>query len=541
MSTPTPPLACRPLRGPHACPALSGGLLALLWLAVARPAPATSDEDAKANAICLDCHNTEDLWSKDPLTDRTLHLTIDADAYKLSVHGQMRCRDCHQRGYGYVPHRTPRRRDPFACLTCHQKDHALDRWDIPKIKKEVLASVHQERVGKHFDCHACHNPHTYTPPPRAANAAERIARSNQVCERCHGLDHKRYDKAADASTAHRFLVNPQHHLEKVKCISCHARTEGTLLHQNLDVKESVRDCNACHAKDSPLLQDQFRSPTKKTKSRPGFLNDDVLDHAYVIGATRNVLLDGLSFFLVGFIVIGALAHLLTRGVRKRRKVHTLSFDEASLYPSWVRRWHALLGACFLLLLLSGVSLHYAGSQVPTLPFRFSVLLHDVTGILCLLSVLFFWVQNALSGNARHYIPKRGSFLRDFIRQVRFYAVGVFVGQKPPFHPTPEQKLNAGQQLTYLVVMYLLLPAEAVTGVLLLFPELAPIAVLGAGGVWPVAIAHLGVAFLLTLFLIIHLYLSTTGNTPTQLFKMMSPWAQEKDASAKTPEPPAKAP
>ncbi len=77
-----------------------------------------------------------------------------------------------------------------------------------------------------------------------------------------------------------------------------------------------------------------------------------------------------------------------------------------------------------------------------------------------------------------------------------------------------------QQLTYLGVMYLLVPVLIVTGWFLLFPGMAPDRIAGHGGIWPMAVLHLVVAFFGTLFVIGHIYLATAGHTVTSNFESM---------------------
>lgn len=180
-----------------------------------------------------------------------------------------------------------------------------------------------------------------------------------------------------------------------------------------------------------------------------------------------------------------------------------------LYPLWLRAWHGLHALCFVLLAASGLSLHYSESYDAALPFGLAVRVHDATGIAMTVLYVWFVVRNATSGNLRHYSLPRPA-LRSIGRQLVWYVSGMFQGAPRPFPRSRDAKLNPAQASTYLLVMYAITPACVLSGVALLFPQLAPERVAGVGGVWPMALLHLASGWLLSLFLLLHLYMVTTG-------------------------------
>lgn len=188
-------------------------------------------------------------------------------------------------------------------------------------------------------------------------------------------------------------------------------------------------------------------------------------------------------------------------------------------PLWLRAWHWLQAFCLLGLMVTGIVMHYADAGWNLLPFRAAVLTHDVLGIAALALWVGFATMNLLSGNISHYIP-RGHGIRDLYRQVRHYAWGMFRGESAPFPLTFREKFNPVQKMTYVIVMYVLLPVSALSGGLLMAPELAPSTALGGGGLWPMAMLHLTVGWLLALFLIFHIYLATTGEHISTLYEEM---------------------
>ncbi len=187
-------------------------------------------------------------------------------------------------------------------------------------------------------------------------------------------------------------------------------------------------------------------------------------------------------------------------------------------PLWLRVWHGALALLFMGLIATGVSMHYAGSEWPMVPFRIAVMGHNACGIGAALLWLFFVIRSAVSGHLAHYVPADLHIIHSAVLQARYYAFGMFRGDAPPL--SPGLRNNSAQQLVYAFVLFVLMPFSIVSGVLLLFPILAPEHALGRPGLWPMAILHLSVGYLLTLFVVVHVYLATTGETFFALFREM---------------------
>ena len=196
-------------------------------------------------------------------------------------------------------------------------------------------------------------------------------------------------------------------------------------------------------------------------------------------------------------------------------------DRFYIMPLWLRAWHWLNALGFLLLIASGVSLHFASPEIPFL-IRFDVArsMHNVAGITVSVLYVLYIVANVTSGNGRHYLPNPKGFVREFSAQNAYVAAGIFKGERPPVVPSPERKFNALQQMTYLMVMYGAMPVLVLSGLLFMFPELVPETLFGVAGLLPVAVTHYVTGFLLALFLMGHVYMGTMGTTPAAGFRMM---------------------
>ncbi len=195
-----------------------------------------------------------------------------------------------------------------------------------------------------------------------------------------------------------------------------------------------------------------------------------------------------------------------------------------LYPLWVRVWHWTNAALYLALIITGISMHYAGAENWLVPFDKARLIHNTAGIFLTLMYLFFLSGNLFFGNGKHYIIKLKGLPQRLIKQTRYYLYGIFKGEPHPYHAGETLKFNPLQQITYVAIMYLFTPFLVVSGLMLIFPETAPPTIFGVGGVWPVAILHTVIAYFLTLFMFGHIYLGTTGSTIGANFKsMISGW------------------
>ena len=187
-------------------------------------------------------------------------------------------------------------------------------------------------------------------------------------------------------------------------------------------------------------------------------------------------------------------------------------------PLWLRVWHGAQALLLVLLVLSGISMHYAGTPWAWQPFQVAIRTHNIAGISTAVLWAFFAIRNVTSGRYRQYIPADIDFIHSTMIQLRYYAVGMFKEEAPPI--SPGLRNNHIQQLVYTVVMYVLLPISILSGLLLLFPAMAPEHFLRRPGLWTMAIIHLSAGYLISLFVVVHIYLATTGATFLSLFREM---------------------
>ncbi len=161
-------------------------------------------------------------------------------------------------------------------------------------------------------------------------------------------------------------------------------------------------------------------------------------------------------------------------------------------------------------------MQYADTEYPVISFSRAVRMHNISGILLTISYLLFFFGNMFTKNGKHYRLK----MKGITKQVRYYVFGVFKGEKPPFIASKENKFNPLQQLTYLIVMYIFLPLLIISGWIMLFPELIVTQIYSYSGLTITAVFHSAIGFLISIFLIIHIYFATFGATITSNFRGM---------------------
>jgi thiosulfate reductase cytochrome b subunit len=197
----------------------------------------------------------------------------------------------------------------------------------------------------------------------------------------------------------------------------------------------------------------------------------------------------------------------------------------------IGHWINALG--FVLLALSGFNIHFAREFNVFGTFTAAVAVHNFVGIVVSLNYLLWWFYAIGTRRIHFYLPGRDDLVSGSVRQARYYLLGIFEGASHPFEEGETRKFNPLQKWTYLGVMAVLLPIQVVTGLWLFFliqgwqgASSAQLRILG--------ITHTVFAIMLTAFLLGHIYLATTGETPWAHLKMMFTGCADFQA-ASTPE------
>jgi len=187
-----------------------------------------------------------------------------------------------------------------------------------------------------------------------------------------------------------------------------------------------------------------------------------------------------------------------------------------IYKAFERFWHWAQAFLVILLGITGFEIH---GSFEFFGFENAVDYHNRAAFLFIGLIVFAIFWHYATGEWKQYIPTTKSLKE----QIQYYLFGIFKKADHPHEKTELSKLNPLQRLVYLALKILVFPVMVGSGIIyMLFRYTANgiVLPLGIGGLNVVAIVHTAGAFFLAAFLIVHLYLITTGETVTSNMKAM---------------------
>lgn len=504
-------------------------------------------EALKQNETCFTCHGKREInsqWKTD--RGRTLQLYVDPVDYRNSVHSGQSCLNCHEgagpEAFASAPHKF-KNKQHADCQTCH-KDYFKD------IAEQTKRSYHTKAIvekGKPFPCSSCHNAHSFHLPKRTEDIPASVAQANERCFQCHN-DLRGYQaltdkKLLDQNMGHWFLPHKEKHFAAVRCVDCHAANKGTDVHVIMQTKDTPVDCEYCHSKSSAMttklntyrnehkafsmvnkgMFDDRELVAKNTElivasagqadSVLGFMNAGLLDNKYVTGITQTPVLNARFMQLLAAVLLIIVIHSVLRMSGTKAIAH--GGTVVTMFPLLVRIWHWINAALFLVLIVSGFAMHFgAGMGFEAAQSTHATLAIGLAGMW-----LLFLLYLILSGQIMQYLP-RADFISATFKQLRYYMFGMYKGEENPAGHDPRKRLNPLQQASYVGVLFILFPALVASGVYLFIPDLIPAEIMGMEGKRFVSLAHTASAFLMVVFLVVHLYLCTTGESVFALVRSM---------------------
>jgi thiosulfate reductase cytochrome b subunit len=250
--------------------------------------------------------------------------------------------------------------------------------------------------------------------------------------------------------------------------------------------------------------------------------EDGAGSIYVLGHDNLSWVDWLGAIaflgtLGGVTVHGGLRFFVLR--RRAAATHNPAMRRVYMYGVYERFWHWLQTLVILGLLFTGLIIHKP-DMFSIFSFRYAVLVHNVLAAILVVNAALSAFYHLASGEIRQYLPRPRGFFDQAFEQARYYLSGIFRGGEHPFAKTRERKLNPLQQITYFGLLNVLLPLQILTGALMWGVQRWPAAAAMAGGLPGLAPFHTLISWLLAAFVVMHVYLTTTGHTATANIKAM---------------------
>ena len=188
-------------------------------------------------------------------------------------------------------------------------------------------------------------------------------------------------------------------------------------------------------------------------------------------------------------------------------------DRIYLYTRFERFWHWAQAGFVVLLALTGYEIH---TGYGFFGFKRAVEWHNTLGIswLVLYAFIVFW--HLTTGQWKHYIPTT----KMLFHVILYYMIGIFKGEPHPVPKSERAKHNPLQRLTYLSISVFLIPFQMITGLLYYLYNSWPELGIGGFGLGTIAFLHMAGAFALLVFLVVHVYMTSTGHSLTAHFRAM---------------------
>ena len=192
------------------------------------------------------------------------------------------------------------------------------------------------------------------------------------------------------------------------------------------------------------------------------------------------------------------------------------------YTRYERFWHWFQMLLIVFLLVTGLEVH---GLFRLFGFGLAVKAHNAAGITWLISFAFFVFWVFTTGEWKQYVPTT----KKMFSVIRYYGYGIFQGEPHPVPKRKDAKHNPLQRLVYLSLAALLLPVQMASGFFYWsYNSWTEWGITFLSLKW-MALLHMAGAFAILNFIIVHVYMTTTGHTLFAHIKaMITGWEDVED-------------
>lgn len=493
---------------------------------------------------CTSCHDSISIILKDKAVPHPIgiepkcsecHEKINQQ-YSKSLHAQISkkiCYSCHNPHYSVPFHRLASEDRKAMCLKCHDA-YNTHKW-LP-----------QRQLHFHYlECASCHDMNA------EIGAVFRIVETGKPS----GENTVNYGRLAPFIDAEKGglvetldqdgkgRISPERIASFLKKIRQNGIPEASLevrilvlrpTHNFTDKGAQTRDCSLCHSENArfysklvlevPEKDGDFRTIPVDRKI---FLLHDpagLIENFYLLGESKirqkdlqDILdavgrigskwIDLLGVLLVlsslAVVFLHAVLMFLTRKLRERGSL------KAHEHPVAETVWHVIHGFCVILLVLTGLQLRLPDLAPIFATFLNAVNLHNICGAMVLIDYLFWISYQAWTGKLRSsFLVFPSGFLRNSIEILHYYGYLVFVHENCPRNFDSASVLESLEKSLFFLMMFILIPGQVFTGILLYDLYTAMPIIEKLGGLRVIDGFHLISAYLLMSVIVIHTYFHT---------------------------------
>jgi len=304
-------------------------------------------------------------------------------------------------------------------------------------------------------------------------------------------------------------------------------------------ENAVNDCKTCHDDDSRITQPIMLSSYAPNGTMPVFDSNNNVnasgeivtgedgaiyynpvpanDDMYVFGSSRVNWIDWLGALMFAGSLLGVIGHGTMRYLSGRKQTKGPKRTERIyMYESYRRFWHWLQTASIVILLFTGLIIHRP-DIFGVFSFHGVVIIHNVLAVVLVLNAALSLIYHLATDRVREFIPHPYGFFDDAIVQAKYYMTGIFNREPHPFEKRPDSRMNPIQKATYFGILNVLLPLQIITGALMWAVQKFPNIL---GGLPFLAPFHSLVAWSFATFILVHVYMTTTGATPLEAMRAM---------------------
>ena len=191
-----------------------------------------------------------------------------------------------------------------------------------------------------------------------------------------------------------------------------------------------------------------------------------------------------------------------------------------IYKIFERFWHWTQAFLIIFLAVTGFEVH---GYYELFGYKQAVIYHDKTAWAFLILIVFAIFWHFTTGEWRQYIPTT-KLIKE---QASYYITGIFKGAEHPTNKLVYNKFNPLQRMIYLGLKLLVIPVMVLSGFAFMYLNY-PNLTFQLESLDIVAAIHTMGAFFLIVFVVAHIYLTTTGHKPLSSIKAMITGWEEMD-------------